>query len=524
MESALESQLGYKLMLAFVGQEPPARILRWLKERPLGGFTLFRPHNYGNPAQVRALTDSLQRAAKVAGHPPLLIATDQEGGQLAAMGHPATQFAGNMALGATRDPELARRVGYAIGRELAALGINVNYAPICDLNTNPTNPSLGIRSFGDDPLIASDLAAAMVEGLQAAGVAATLKHFPGKGQAAVDSHYQMPLIDHSRERLEAVELPPFKAGLAAGARLIMTGHFAIPSLSGASKIPATLSRAVMHDFVRDELGFDGVVITDALDMGAISQGAGQIIDVIAAVRAGVDLLLLTIDESVQERLYAGLQLAYTRGLIGDEHLTGSLNCIFALKQWAGAQPQPELDVVGCAEHRQLEEEVAQRSLTLVRDQAGLLPLRPAAGARVAAIMPQPKDLTPADTSSSIQPALAAALRAYHPDVDEFITSHPPTDAEIAALREKAAGYDLLVVGTLNAMMDKQQAALVHALLARGVPMIAVALRIPYDLASYPEVQTYVCTYSIQPVSLEALAAALFDEIPFQGQLPVRLDL
>jgi beta-N-acetylhexosaminidase len=465
----------------------------------------------------------LQATAKAAGHPPLLIATDQEGGQLAAMGHPATQFAGNMALGATRDPELARQVGYAIGRELAAMGINVNYAPICDLNTNPTNPSLGIRSFGDDPSVASDLAAAMVEGLQAAGVAATLKHFPGKGQAAVDSHYQMPLIEHSRERLEAIELPPFKAGLAAGARLIMTGHFAIPSLSGTAKIPATLSRAVMHDFVREELGFDGVVITDALDMGAISQGAGQIIDVIAAVRAGVDLLLLTIDESVQERLYAGLHLAYTRGLIDDEHLGNSLNRIVALKQWAGAQPQPELDVVGCAEHRQLEQDVAKRSITLVRDQAGLLPLRLAADARVAAIMPRPKDLTPADTSSCIQPALAAALRVCHPDVDEFITGHPPTDAEIAALREKAAEYNLLVVGTLNAMMDGQQTTLVQTLLATGVPTVNVALRIPYDLAAYPEAQTYACTYSIQPASLEALAAALFGRIPFAGQLPVRME-
>jgi beta-N-acetylhexosaminidase len=143
---------------------------------------------------------------------------------------------------------------------------------------------------------------------------------------------------------------------------------------------------------------------------------------------------------------------------------------------------------------------------------------------VAAIMPQPKDLTPADTSSNIQPALAAALRTYHPHVDEFITDHPPTDADIAALREKAAGYDLFVIGTLNATMDNQQAALVQALMATDLPTVTVALRIPYDLAAYPEAQTYACTYSIQPASLQALAAALFGDIPFEGQLPVRLDL
>ncbi len=234
MTPKIEDLIGYKLMLAFTGHTPPARILDWIARRPVGGFSLFRPHNYDNPAQVRELTAALQRAAHEAGQAPLLIATDQEGGQLAAMGEGTTQFAGNMALGATRDPELARRVGRAIGLELAAMGVNVNYAPVLDLNTNPRNPSLGIRSFGDEPGPAAALGAAMVVGLQTAGVAATLKHFPGKGEAAVDSHYKMPVIAHSRERLDRVEMPPFKAGIDAGAKLLMTGHFAIPALTGTS--------------------------------------------------------------------------------------------------------------------------------------------------------------------------------------------------------------------------------------------------------------------------------------------------
>ncbi len=514
--------IGYKLMLAFAGHTPPPRILEWIAARRVGGFSLFRPHNYDNPGQVRELTAALQHAARAAGQAPLLIATDQEGGQLTAMGEGTTQFAGNMALGATRDPALARRVGQALGRELAAMGVNVNYAPVLDLNTNPRNPSLGIRAFGDDPALAATLGAALVEGMQSSGVAATLKHFPGKGEAAVDSHYKMPVIAHSRERLDAVEFPPFRAGIAAGAKLLMTGHFALPALTGTSAYPATVARRVMTEFARGELGFDGVIITDALDMGAITQGAGQIIDVIAAVRAGVDLMLVMLDDDTQERLYGGLQLAYTRELISDEHVIPSVARILALKEWAVAQPQPDLSVVGCAEHRALEAELARRSITLARDTAGLLPLRLSPGARVAAVMPRPQDLTPADTSSTIAPHLAAALRAYHPHVDEFITEHLPTDDEIAVLRERVAGYDLLVLGTINASMQPEQAALAKALLQLDIPTVTVALRTPYDLAVYPAAQTHLCTYSIQPASLDALAGALFGDFAPGGQLPVTI--
>jgi beta-N-acetylhexosaminidase len=517
-----EDLIGYKLMLAFEGIVPPPRVLDWLENRPVGGFSLFRPCNYDNPAQVRELTAALQRAARAAGQAPLLIATDQEGGQLTAMGAGSTQFAGNMALGATRDPELARRVGRAIGLELAAMGVNVNYAPVLDLNTNPRNPSLGIRSFGDDPAVAATLGAALIEGLQSAGVAATIKHFPGKGEAAVDSHYKMPVIAHPRERLDAVEFPPFRAGIDAGAKLLMTGHFAIPALTGTSAYPATVARRVMTDFARGELGFDGVIITDALDMGAITQGAGQIIDVIAAVRAGVDLMLIMLDADTQERLYGGLRLAYTRELIDDTHVRSSVERILALKQWAAAQPQPDLSVVGCAEHRALETELACRSITLVRDDVGLLPLRLPAEARIAAVMPAPKDLTPADTSSTVAPHLAAALRARHPGVDEFVTSHLPTDDEIAALRERLANYDLLVIGTISASMQPEQAALVNELLTLDVPAVTVALRTPYDLAVYPTARTHLCTYSIQPASLDALAAALFGDFAPAGQLPVSI--
>jgi beta-N-acetylhexosaminidase len=332
----------------------------------------------------------------------------------------------------------------------------------------------------------------------------------------------MPLIDHSMARLKSTELPPFQAAIDAGAWLVMTGHFAIPVLAGTTEIPATLSRAVMHDFVRDEMGFKGVVISDALDMGALTQGAGQIIDVIAAVRAEVDLLLTTNQPEVQERIYQGMRLAHMRDLFTDAHVTDSVQRIMALKQWIAAQTQPEIDVVGCAEHQALADELAQQSLTLVRNDAALLPLHLAQDARIAVVVPQPKDLTPADTSTFIEHSLAAAVRVYHPHVDEFITAHEPTDAEIAALREKLATYDLLILGTISASMNPAQTSLAHVLLATGVPAVTVALRTPYDFGVYPQAQTHVVTYSILPPSMRALAAALWGKRAFAGKLPASI--
>jgi beta-N-acetylhexosaminidase len=231
-----------------------------------------------------------------------------------------------------------------------------------------------------------------------------------------------------------------------------------------------------------------------------------------------------LDVDTQERLYSGLNLAYTRELIDERHIRASIERILALKTWTAAQPQPDLDVVGCAEHRTLEDEVARRSITLVRDEAGLLPLRLPPDARIAAVMPRPKDLTPADTSSTVTPHLAAALRAYHPRVDEFITEHLPTGDEIAALRERLAGYDLLVLGTISASIGAEQAALVNELLGLGIPTVTVALRTPYDLAAYPAARTHLCTYSIQHASLDALAAALFGEFAPTGVLPVAVKM
>jgi len=522
MSQDVIDEIGGRLMLAFEGLEPPPRILDWIKTRQPAGFSLFRDKNVADLTQLRDLTRALQAAAAEAGQYPLLIAADQEGGQLIALGEDTTQFPGNMALGATRDSGLARRVGRAIGLEMAALGVNVNYAPDCDVNTNPDNPNVGIRSFGDDPDLVATMGGAMIEGLQSAGVAATAKHFPGNGDSGIDPHYGVPVLAHDLERLEAVEFQPFREAVEAGVRLMMTAHVGLPALTGRADLPATLSGKVMKDHLRDRLGFQGLLITDALDMEAITQGAGQIVDVIAALRAGVDLLLLTGDVEVQERIYAGLRLAFARGLVRDQDLAASARRLLDLKEWLAGHEQPDLAVVGCQKHQRLSETVARRAITLVRDEANVLPLKLQPEARIMAIMPRPADLTPADTSSTLEPSLASMLRLYHPNVDDIVVPQRPSPADIAAVRARASAGDLLVIGSISAHLQPEQAEMVNELLALDIPAVTVAMRTPYDLAVYPQSKTHICTYSIQPVALRALAAALWGAIPFQGKLPVKL--
>jgi beta-N-acetylhexosaminidase len=524
-----------RLMLAFQGTTVP----RWLEARlgtaPAAGLSLFRAPNLRSPRQVRRLTSALQAAARRApgserlgaGEPPLLIATDQEGGQLLALGDGFTPFGSPMAIGATGDAALAELVGRAIGLELRAVGVNVNYAPVLDVATDPANPSLGIRSFGDDPAEVARLAASWLRGLQSAGVAGTGKHFPGKGEGSVDTHDALDVVDRRRDELDTVELVPFRAATEAGVRLVMSGHFAVPALTGSPTLPSTLSRQVMTGLLREELAFDGVSITDALDMHALPQDATQAIDVVAALAAGVDLLLSTPDRKAQRRIEAALTRAATVRLLDEASLRRSAARLDALRRWLASFEEPPLEIVGSPEHAALAAELARRSLTLVRDDAGLLPLRISPEGRILAIMPAPRDLTPADSSSYVTPTLAAAIRRHHPAVDEVVTSHPPTELEIAALRERAESYDLIVAGTISATAGSAQASLIDELAATGRPLVTVALRTAWDLAAYPRARTHACTYSILPESMTALAAALFDDqadggAAFPGRLPVRI--
>ncbi len=505
--------LSEQLLIWFAGDEVPSHLPDLIFNHRVAGVTLYRHLNGASPARIRALTAHLQQLAAASGYGPLLIGADQEGGQLQALPG-LTAFPGAMALGATQSPALAFRVGSAIGAELAALGVNLVYAPVCDVNTNPQNPVIGMRAFGDDPKIVGVLAAAMIAGLQQHGVAATAKHFPGHGDTFGDSHYGLVRVNHDYERLQHVEWLPFSAAIEAGVQAVMVGHLAVPALQAADRPATRAPQVIAH--LRHHLGFRGVTISDALDMKAFAPDDGYARALSEAVHAGIDLLLLGAGNDLEQTI------KFLSTIDRNTKSTISSQRIAALRQWLRNRPQPDLSVVGCAAHHALADEVAQRALTLVRNQEGLLPLQLSTTARVVVIMPQPVDLTPADTSASERPALAEAILSCHSYVQSFIIDIDPSPASIADILAALAEADLVIIGTINAQTYRGQASLVHEIFQRGIPLITVALRLPTDLLAYPEVSTHLCTYSLQPVALKALAAGLWGEIPFQGKLPLRV--
>jgi beta-N-acetylhexosaminidase len=519
----LEQAVGQQFLLTFEGKKrPPEQFLEALRRHHVSGVVLFRRKNMANLAELRGLTQAMQRAAAESGQPPLLIAADQEGGQLIAVDQ-TTPFPGNMALGAAGSDKLAYNVGRAIGKELSAVGINVDFAPVCDVNSNPLNPVIGTRSFGEDAKLVARLSSGLIRGLQSAGVAATAKHFPGHGDTSSDSHRGAPIVRHNAKRIRSVELAPFRAAINSSVRLVMTAHIVMPALNGGSnELPATLSPRILHDLLRRKMRFNRVIVSDALDMHAMEQGAGYVAETMAAVAAGIDLLLFNHDLSRVETACANLVQAARRGLLSVDEIHASARRVMALKNWIKRQSQEPLAVVGCKDHLKLAQEVARKSITLVRDTAQVLPLRIGADDKIAVALPRPEDLTPADTSSYVKPVLAEALRQYHPRVDEFSFGMNPTSEEIGALCERLAKYGVAIVGTINATAHPAQAELVKKLIKQGTHVITVAVRMPYDLAVYPEAPTYICTYSILPPSMEALAEALFGRIPFAGSLPVTI--
>jgi beta-N-acetylhexosaminidase len=491
-------------MHSFTGCTAPDEILNAVRRGKIAAFCLFAHKNVTSPAQLRELTDALCRAAQEGGQLPPLIGIDQEGGQLVAVTGGATELPGNMALGATRSPLLAEQAGRVLGRELLAMGVNLNFAPSLDVNVNPANPVIGTRSFGDDPALVADLGTAFIRGMQNIGVMATAKHFPGHGDTASDTHHALPVVDHPLERMNAVELAPFRAAIRAGVGAIMTAHVLFTALDRDR--PATLSPDVLNGFLRRKMGFEGLIITDAMDMQAVAQFGAEL-SVRGALTAGADLALLG---HLPDQIMLSRELALMTQ-------RGSLARIQAAREKI-PQVLPALDVVGCAEHQNTAQAIADQSITLVRN-GGQLPLRPNPDDLIAVITPQPVDLTPADTSSQVRIRLAEKIQQRHRRVQALELPHRAAADDIAAILDAAAQADHVIVGTISAEHDASQMQLVQTLCQRGQSPVVIALRTPYDVIGFPKVETYLCAYGIRPVSMEAVARVLFGEIAARGVLP-----
>lgn len=484
-----------------------------LQRYPVGGVIYFNyTDNIVDPAQVAALSNDLQRLALSWRVPvPLLVAIDQEGGVVQRVGEPATEFPGNMALAAAGDVGLAYQAARVIGTELRAMGINVNFAPVADVNVNPANPIIGVRSFGDRAKAAGEYVAAQVKGYRDAGVAAAAKHFPGHGNTDVDSHLGLPRIPHGREEVEAIDLPPFQAAIAAGVDMIMTAHIVVPSLDPSDR-PATLSEPILTGLLRDKLGFAGVIVTDALNMAGARQTFDPGRTAVEALRAGVDILLMPPD---LEEAYEAVLQAVRNGELSEERIDASVLRILQLKERLGLFAELLVDpaqvpaTVGKPEHKGLAARIALDSVTVVKNASGRLPLRVGEVQRVLVT----------GWGQATTAGLAAAL-AEEMDVRVLATGPAPSEAAIRAAAETARAVDLVIAVTANAYIRPEQQALVRELLATGTPVIVVAVGMPYDIAAFPEVDTYVALYGYGAVSLRALAAVLMGRAAPRGRLPV----
>jgi beta-N-acetylhexosaminidase len=399
------------------------------------------------------------------------------------------------------------------------MGINLALAPVCDLLSPASTTVLGTRTFGDDPRHVGVLAAAMVRGLQSSGMAATVKHLPGHGTATgSDPHHGLPvaaaLADEHEHHLSAFG-PPIRAG----AKAAMLGHLAVPSLTEGRMTPASLDASVVR-LVRERLKFRGVTITDALDMGAIGPREALAEHALAAVVAGVDLLLTVHPLPRVDEARAQLAAATSAGHLDEGELRASARRIRTMRRRLSRVEQPSLELVGCAAHRELARRVAERAVTRVRDRAAILPLQ--AGAPLTVLEPLPVDLTPAETSSTVRAGLAASLVERGAVVTRLELPLDPSPGESASLAAVIPTDAPVVVATVDSCNHPGQAHLIERLVAMGCRVVAVALRTPYDLDTYPMVGTFATAYGVQPPNQAALADALLGRISFPGRLPVRV--
>jgi beta-N-acetylhexosaminidase len=471
----------------------------------LGGVIYFDwAGNLGAPPQVAALSNGLQHAA-MSHHPavPLLVSVDQEGGTVTRLGAPVVSPPGNMAVAATFRVADARATAQVTGEQLRALGINTDDAPVVDVNAGPANRVDGTRSFGDRPAAVGQLAAAAVRGFTAAGVAATVKHFPGLGSTTTNTDDAPASTDRSRSGLLDIDVPPFQQAIAAGAQLVMTGHVVARALD-PSATPASLSAPVVTGLLRDTLGYDGVVTTDSLAAGALS-GIPPALRAVRAIEAGNDIALMP--ASLTEAVAAVLR-AVRYGAISAARLDESVSRIIRLKLRLGLFEHPYVPadpVIGTRAQAATMSDVASRAVTLLRNAGSVLPLK--AGGRCVAL-----------TGSGPLGALATRLASLHPSV--IATGRHPPSQLIGKAVATARGCGRVLVTTTDASADPGQRRLVAALVGTGRPVVAAALAGPYDAADLGAPAAVLATYSTSTASIDALAEVLLGAAEPTGRLPV----
>ena len=521
------------------------RLVRLVHEQHVGGFHVFGAREplprvllgaghgsgiLGQPLAAASLINRLQSISPV----PLINSADFETGvgfRLAG----STVFPRSMAFGAAGDERLAFEAGRITGVEARALGVHVNFAPVVDVNNNPRNPVINTRAFGEDPTLVGALGSAYVRGLHAGGMLATLKHFPGHGDTDVDSHLGLPLIRHPRERLDTVELPPFRAGLAAMADAVMVAHIDLPGLNGAEGIPATFSAPIVTGLLRDELRFDGLIYTDSMKMQAITEMAQPGEAAARAVAAGVDVVLHSPDDAAA---VTGIRQAIERGEIDRAGVDASVERILRAKARLGLHRTKAVSlesiptIVGTRAHKAVAREVSERAVTLVKDERGHVPLPVTRDAPILylSVLDYPAGWRVAAPSRTFIPE----LRLRWPDVTAIELSDRTTVDELALVRAMAHRFAGIVVSVfVRASASSGRIDLAPSIAAllqdfadmtgrRGIPYVTVFFGNPYTAAELTQLPAMLLTYDFYDLAEASAVRALAGETAIGGRLPVAL--
>jgi beta-N-acetylhexosaminidase len=523
----LREKVAQLFVVGFPGTTPDETVRRFV-EMGVGGVIYFA-RNVESPEQTAALSRALQRTAAQNDRPPLLLPIDEEGGIVSRLPWDG-RLPGQMTVGATRDPDLARRAAAATARELRAVGVNFDLAPVLDVNNDPDNPVIGVRSFGEDPELVSELGVAVAEGFESEGVVACGKHFPGHGDTAVDSHLDLPVIDHGRERLDRVELAPFRAAIDGGIGAIMTTHVAFPTFTDDEERPATLSEPVLTGLLREELGYDGLIVTDCMEMDAIADTVGTPEAAVQAVEAGCDLVTVSHTSQLQLAAIDAVVEAVQSGRIAETRIDESVRRILRTKREydigegisLADDETPDLDAwsEANAESGRVGRRVAEEGVTLVRDRDGTLPV---GDGEIRVVQFAGGAGSEVEKSGADAGAFVEALEDHGVAVDaETLDSESHTFDPDGSLPFDVDSDETVVVCTPNAASDSEQAAVVSRIRDAGANLVVVAIRNPYDLSAFPEVGTYLTTYDDASVSLNVAAEIVAGEREARGRLPVTI--
>lgn len=513
----LEAKVGQMIMFGFSGTEVPPHIKEFITQYNLGGIIIFS-RNVESPEQITQLNAELQQLAL--GSPfgvGLLIAIDQEGGLVARITEGVSVAPAQMAVGALDSPEKAYQINKVVGEELAAMGFSMNLAPCLDVNNNPHNPVIGVRSFGEDPEKVAQLGTAAVRGLQESLIA-TAKHFPGHGDTAVDSHLGLPVIPHTRERLREVELVPFKAAIAAGVEAVLAAHIVFPAIEPIPGRPSSLSYPVLTELLREDLGFDGLVLTDCMEMQAISQHYSMGEAAVLAVEAGNDLVLVSHTPELQAEAFWAVVQAVKSGRISERRIDDSLRRIARAKAAYVKWPFPEGEV-GSEGHRKLMEEAYSMSLTAVRSD-GLIPL-PSDPITVIETRAHAASLAEENAAEGL--TLARALAELGAKITPYYISPEVTEGEYKKITELVKPCDLVVMVTQDAHRFPRQRELARFVTEHCPRHVIVGARTPYELQELPQARNYLAAYSSRPEALHQAAKALMGKAEPLGRLSVTIE-